>query len=545
MTELPDDLPQAVVAPPRPARSLRGIPLVWIIPILAALIGVWLAVDAIGDRGRTITIRFDTAEGLEPGKTLIRYKDVNIGEVERVTLSENRKHVLVTANIDRTAKALMVEDAQFWVVRPRFNGGQLSGIGTLLSGPYIAVGPGKSDKQKRVFVGLETAPVITSDVPGRQFQLHASDLGSIETGAPIYFRHIKVGEVSAYTLDKDGHGVSMKVFIQAPYDQYVGSASRFWNASGVDLALDASGIRLHTESLASVLVGGIAFETPPFVVRDTRAPANTVFKLYENRDQVMKLPDGEAQLLVMHFQDSLRGLVAGAPLDFRGVQVGEVISVNAEYDPLRERFNFPVKAVLYPERIRLLAPESEQANAGERVKQGLFKAVADRGFRAQLRTGNLLTNQLYIALDFFKDAKKVKTDWQTAVPELPTVQGNFVELQVSLAAILKKLEKIQFDEIATDVQKTLKTVDSTLKSVDKLVVNLDKNTAPELSNALKEFRATLNKAEHVLADDSPLQHEIRDTLREVSRAAQSLRTLTDMLDRQPEALLRGKREVKP
>ena len=542
MAELPDNLPQAVVSQKKPSRS---IPLVWIIPIIAALIGLWLAIDAIGDFGRTISIRFDTAEGLEAGKTLIRYKDVNIGEVKTVTLSKDRKHVLVTASIDKTAQALMVEDAQFWVVRPRFTGGQLSGISTLLSGAYISVGAGKSSKSKREFNGLEVTPILTSDLPGKQFQLHASDLGSIDIGAAIYFRHIKVGEVIAYTLDKNGNGVSLKIFVQAPYDQFVGSDARFWNASGIDLALDANGVRLQTQSLASVLLGGIAFESPPLTANDTPAAANTVFTLHHDHDQAMKPPDGVGQLFVMHFKESLRGLSPGAPLDFRGVQVGEVVSVSAEYEPGRDWFYFPVKAILYPERIRLLIPGSKPTNTAERVKSGLYKAIKDRGFRAQLRTGNLLTNQLYIALDFFKEAKPATPDWKIALPELPTVPGNFEELQVSLANILKSLEKVQFDQIATDLRGTLKTLDSSLKSIDKLVEGLDRNTGPELTNALKDFRSTLSKAEKTLSDEAPLQQDIRDTLREVSRAAQSMRTLTDMLDRQPEALLRGKQEIKP
>ncbi len=544
MTELPDDLPQAVVAPPK---QRRGIPLVWIIPAIAALIGIWLAIGAIGDLGRTITIRFDTAEGLEAGKTIIRYKDVNIGEINTVTLSKDRKHVLVTARIDKSAQELIVEDAQFWVVRPRFTGGQLSGVSTLLSGAYISVGAGKSKKHKREFVGPEVAPVLTFDQPGRAYQLHAKDLGSIDVGAPIYFRHIKVGEVTAFTLDKNGAGVSLKIFIQAPYDQFVGTDTRFWNASGIDLAFDANGVRLRTQSIASVLLGGIAFGSPPQSLNDTPAAPNTLFNLYRDRDLAMKPSDGEGQIFVMNFKESLRGLLPGAPLDFRGVQVGEVISVNAEYDPKRDWFYFPVKAVLYPERIRLLVPGAKQSNTAERVKRGLYKAVLERGFRAQLRTGNLLTSQLYVALDFFKEkeAEKVKLDWNTALPELPTVQGNFEELQVTLAHILKSLEKVQFDQIATDLQKTLKTLDNSLKGIDKLVENLDKTTGPELTQALKDLRATLSKADKVLSEDSPMQQDVHDTLREVSRAAQSLRALTDMLDRQPEALLRGKQETKP
>ena len=413
MADIPNDLPQAVVAPKKQQHSL---PLVWIIPIIAALIGLWLAIDAIGDLGRTVTISFDTAEGLEAGKTLIRYKDVNIGEIKTVTLSKDRKHVIVSASIDKTAQALMVEDAQFWVVRPRFTGGQLSGISTLLSGAYISVGTGKSSKSKREFVGLEVAPILNSDLPGKQFQLHANDLGSIDVGAAVYFRHIKVGEVIAYTLDKSGGAINIKIFVQAPYDHFVGSDSRFWNASGIDLALDANGVRLQTQSLASVLLGGIAFESPPLVTDNTPAPANSRFTLHRDRDQAMKPPDGEGQLFVMHFKESLRGLSPGAPLDFRGVQVGEVVSVSAEYEPGRNWFYFPVKAILYPERIRLLIPGSKPTNTAERVKTGLYKAIKDRGFRAQLRTGNLLLTSFILHSIFSKKPNQPRPTGKSLCP---------------------------------------------------------------------------------------------------------------------------------
>lgn len=532
MTELPDDLPQARVAPPSKGRPQ----LVWIIPIIAALIGLWLGVDALRDLRRTVTISFQTAEGLEPGKTRIRYKDVTIGEVKTVTLSPDRKRVLITARIDQSAEALMVQDTQFWVVRPRFSGGQLSGLSTLISGAYIAVGAGKSGSRQREFTGLETAPIVTGDMPGKPFLLHATELGSLDVGSPVYFRQIKVGEVTAYELDQSGSGLNLKIFIYTPYDRFVGNASRFWNASGVDVSFDANGLRLQTQSLTSVLLGGLAFETPPTVLIDSPAAADTVFTLNRDRATAMKSPDGEPQLFVMRFKESLRGLAAGAPVDFRGVQVGEVRSVGAEYDPDHEWFDFPVQVVLYPERIRLVSRSGrQQPDAAARIKRGLMKAMVERGFRGQLRTGNLLTGQLYIALDFFKDAKKISLNTSQQPMELPTIPGDFAELQTSLANVLKNLEKVKFDQIGADVH-------TTLKSIEQLALRLDKETAPEAKATLEELRHTLTGIERVLASDSPLQQDVRDAMREITRAAQSLRSLTDTLDRQPEALLRGKQE---
>ncbi|MDP1681756.1 MAG: MlaD family protein [Burkholderiales bacterium] len=538
MTKIPDDLPQAVVAAKR-----RRPQLIWIIPAIAALIGAWLAVDAVRDMSRTVTIRFQSAEGLEAGTTLIRFKDVTIGEVKTIALAPDRSHVLVTARLDQSAELLMMQDTRFWVVRPRFSGGQLSGVGTLFSGAYIAVGAGQSKIRQREFVGLEVAPILTEGLPGRQFLLHATELGSLDVGSPVYFRQIKVGEVTAYDLNKSGVGIDLKIFVHAPYDRFVGSFSRFWNASGVDITLDANGVRLQTQSLTSILIGGIAFETPPNVLIDNPAEANQKFTLHRDHATALKTPDGEPELFVLHFKESLRGLAPGAPVDFRGIIVGEVKSVGVEYDPAREWFDFPVQIMLYPKRIRLAVRDGKQhADAAERIKRGLLKAMVERGFRAQLRTGNLLTGQLYIALDFFKEAKKVSLNSKQQPMELPTVPGNFEELQVALATVIKNLSKVQFEQIGTDLQTVMKSLNVTLKSVDQLSQRLDNETAPEIRATLEELRHTLTGVERVLASDSPLQLDVRETMREISRAAVSLRSLADTLDRQPEALLSGKKE---
>ncbi|MBS1138079.1 MAG: hypothetical protein H6R11_2033 [Proteobacteria bacterium] len=254
MTETPQgpelpEIPAAVAVPRR-----RWSPsLVWLIPIVAAVIGGWLAVKGILERGPTVTIGFNTAEGLEAGKTRIKYKDVDIGLVKSIALAEDRKGVVVTAELTKQAEDFLVEDTRFWVVRPRVAGGSVSGIGTLFSGAYIGFDAGKSAVPRREFTGLETPPVVTAGLPGRHFILTSEDLGFLDIGAPIYFRRIPVGQVVAFELDKDGAGVTFKIFINAPYDRYVTGNTRFWQASGVDVTLDAGGFRVNTESLASIL----------------------------------------------------------------------------------------------------------------------------------------------------------------------------------------------------------------------------------------------------------------------------------------------------
>lgn len=531
-----EDLPEAV-----PAQGRHWPPrLIWIIPFLAALIGGWLAVEALLQRGPTVKISFLTAEGLEPGKTRVRYKDVNIGEVTAIAISKDRSHIIVTARFIREAAGYLTEDTRFWVVRPQFSGGQISGVGTLLSGAYIAVDVGKSTLPRRQFTGLEVAPIVTGDLPGRQFTLEAPDLGSLDVGSPVYFRRIKVGEVVAHELASDGGNVHIRIFVHGPYDHYVTTATRFWNASGVDVSLDANGLQVDTQSLSSILTGGLAFETPPNQEIAEPAAPGTPFILFKDRLTALRAPDGEPQIYLLHFQDSLRGLAPGAPVDFRGIVVGEVQSVDVSFDPAGQWFSFPVRVILYPHRMDTHFHGGVTGEAAEKVRDDLFKTLIEKGFRAQLRTGNLLTGQLYVALDFFPDAPKVKVDWNRRPLEIPTVPGTVEELQQSLAKLLKRIDKVPLEDIGRKARDTLATLDAAAHSLDALLRRLDRDLAPESRAVLAELRKTLAGIDKTLAADSPLQEDVREALRETTRAARSLRTLTDSLERTPESLLRGR-----
>jgi paraquat-inducible protein B len=542
MTETPPgpDLPEfpAAVAVPRRRWSPS---LVWLIPIVAAVIGGWLAVKGIMERGPVITIGFNTAEGLEAGKTRIKYKDVEIGLVKSIALAEDRKGVVVTAELTKQTEGFLVEDARFWVVRPRVAGGSVSGIGTLFSGAYIGFEAGKSAQQRREFTGLETQPVVTAGLPGRHFILASEDLGFLDIGAPIYFRRIPVGQVVAFELDKDGAGVTFKVFINAPYDRYVTGNTRFWQASGVDVTLDASGFRVNTESLASILIGGIAFQTPPDSTPAPQARENTAFTLFADRALALKHPDTVVETYRLVFKESVRGLSVGAPVDFRGFVIGEVAALNMELDAATSEVGMVVHVYLYPERFR-------RRNAGAQLamdSKATLDAMVARGLRAQLRTGNLLTGQLYVALDFFPKAPKAKLDWNSKPVELPVMPASLQELQATLAEITKKLEKVPFEGIGTDLRQTLQSLDRTLQNTDKLVQRVDKEVAPQARAAIEEARRTFAAAERTLAADAPLQQDARTALRELTRAAEALRVLADYLDRHPEALLRGKKEEQP
>jgi len=539
------DLPEAVAVPRR-----RFTPqLIWVVPIVAVLVGGWLAVKAILERGPTITISFKTAEGLEAGKTKIKYKDVEIGVVKTITLSANRKGIVATAELGKQAEEFLREDTRFFVVRPRITAGGVSGLGTLLSGGYIGMDIGKSRETRRDFVGLEVAPIVTGEEPGRQFVLHADDLGSADVGTPVYFRRVTVGQVVATSLDKDGKGVTFTIFINAPYDQYVTRNTRFWNASGIDVSLDAAGFQVHTESVVSILVGGIAFQVLPDLPPEPPADANASFTLFSDRAQAFKAPDTIVDTYLLVFDSSIRGLTPGAPVDFRGVTIGEVVRVGVSINPTTLVFHMPVEVKIFPRRLLpyqfvggVLQPASS-----EDVRRQRMKLFVERGLRAQLRTGNLLTGQLYVALDFFPNAPKTTVDFAKKPPEIPTIPGTFEELQVTLTGIVKKLDKLQIEEIGGDARKVLASLDETLKGVDVLLKRVDADVVPDLRRALESAGATLKSADAtlkntdtVLSSDSPLQSDLRQTLVELNRTLAAIRALADTLERHPESLLRGK-----
>ncbi len=536
---------------PKPSREKQRnwLPsLVWLIPIIAAIIGIALVVKILVDRGPVITVSFHTGEGIEAGKTKVKYKEVDIGEVQTVTLSKDRSQVLVTIQLAKNAEGFTAVDTHFWVVRPRLGAAGVSGLGTLLSGAYIGADAGTSEETTKNFKGLETQPTVTRDDSGKQFVLHADDLGSLDIGSPIFYRRIKVGRVSAYDLDADGKGVNLRIFIDTPYDKFVGANTRFWHASGLDIQVNSSGFKVNTQSLATVILGGLAFQS----TNDdpgTLSKENTTFLLAQSQNLAFKEPDGRSETVILHFNQSIRGLVPGATVEFRGVVLGEVKSVGIEYDPIRREFDMPVVIEIYPARLgRKYVKDQAQSNY---TQQQRIQFMVSRGLRAQLRTGNLLTGQLYIALDFFPKAPKVEVQASEMV-ELPTLPNGLDELQTQISTIATKVSKVPFEEIGKDLQKSLVTLNKTLTSAEKLAQTLNQDVAPEVSAAMKDVRKTLNNAnqtlssaDRTLSEDAPLQQDLRQTLQELSRAAASIKVLTDYLEQHPESLIRGKAPDNP
>lgn len=509
------------------------IPLVWVVPAVAAIIGGWLIVHTLLARGPTITVTFLDGEGVEAGKTRLRCQSVDIGVVQAVTLAPNRRTVDVTVETAGFAAPFFVTSARFWIVRPRLGASGVSGLGTLISGPFIAMDIGHSQRSARHFTGLETPPAVSGDAQGREFVLDSTEVGSVGVSAPVYLHHIEVGRVSAVALNSDGRGTTLKVFVEAPYDRFVTDDARFWNASGVDVQVNSEGIHVQTESVSTILAGGIAFEPLPGSTLATPAREDMRFVLARDRSAALMPPDGVPESYVLNFSQSLRGLARGAAVDFRGITIGEVAAINIVYDRKAGRYEFPIRINIYPQRL-----QSRYANAASRPdlqSHALVARMISQGLRAQLRTASLVTGQRYIALDFFPHAPGVAAHPELTPMPLPTLPGDLDQLEASLVSVAQKLDRLPLERIGEDA-------DGTLGSLNELLGQVSADVVPEAKSALGQARTTLLQTQQALSPDAALQTDLGNALKSIGRAADSLKILADYLDRHPEALIRGKTE---
>jgi paraquat-inducible protein B len=529
------------VTPPQPGGysdphivRRRHFPIVWVVPLIASLIGIAMLVHSWLAAGPRIYIEFTEARGLEAGKTHISYKDVVVGTVSGVSLSEDHSKVIAVVDMAQSVRDMLKADTRFWIVRPQIGASGISGIETLLSGVYITLDPGTSSEPQTHFSGLDEPPLVTSGLAGTSYVLTAADIGSLGGGSPIYFHHLRAGRIVSYKLGADGKTVAIRAFVDAPYDRFVTTDTRFWNASGVDVSISAAGMKVETQSLATIVAGGVAYDDPPGIGNAAPAAAQSVFTLGGTRSEAMADPDGPPTYFRMRFDQPLRGLLPGAPLEFFGVNIGEVTRVTVDFDPPTQKFSVLVDVVAYTRRLGSVLAKFPTAN-GDQEKVALFiGSLVHNGLRAQARTGNLLTGQLYIALDFMKSVPPAAYDATSRPLLIPTTPGTFDKLQGQVGAIVARLDRLPLDSIGKGLDHDIQQLGTTLQL-------LNTSTLPKASDALTDARGVLQGAGGALDSNSTLQLNLNDLMQELTRAARSLRVLSDTLAAHPESLIRGRR----
>jgi paraquat-inducible protein B len=537
-----------------PRISKRAGPsVVWLIPLITAIVGGWLIVKTVSEKGPVATISFKTAEGIEVGKTKVKYKNVEVGVVEGVQFSEDFKDVVLTVQFNKGTESFFRRNTRFWVVKPQLSFRGATGLSTLISGAYIEIEPGRGSPQYH-FTGLEEQPVVTSDEVGKKVVLIAEKLRSIDVGSPVYYRGIQAGEVLGHELGNDRRSVYIHAFIKDPYAQLVRGNTRFWNVSGMDISMTADGLNVRTESMAALIYGGIAFDTPDSLERGGDDVESLIYTLYDDYDTIQKYAYTRKINFVMYFEGSVRGLSIGAPVEFKGIRVGSVLDISLEFDREATSFRIPVLVEIEPERIMLTDDDGATPYA-------TIQTLVDKGLRARLQTGSLITGQLYVELGMFPDTPaRLVAAADSAAPELPTIPAGLGAITDSIEAFVAKLNRVQVDKIgeqllgslegankllnAPEIHTAVSELDNAMEALKSILTKADKAdiraTITAARNALQKVDQTLTLTNRILQPNSPLQYNLIEMISELEETARSIRTLVESLERQPQALILGK-----
>jgi paraquat-inducible protein B len=511
----------------------------WLIPIVAAGLVLYLGYSALADRGPIVTLVMATADGLTVDQTEVKHKAVTVGTVTGIKLSPDAKTVLVQVRMVGGSEAMYTDAARFWVVRPRLSAGSLTGIETLVSGAYVEVDPGAAGGKKQLqFTALRQPPGRQSDEPGQVYVLAARHLGSLGTGSPVYYRDVEVGQVLSYELGAGLGPVTLRVFVREPFDEFVHAGTQFWNASGLSLTVGADGMRVVLQSLQTLLSGGIAFETPSNDGEDAASPEGARFELYDDKAAADDAFYQQRIPYVTYFRSSVQGLSSGSPVQISGVRVGSVSDVRLVYDPDARAMVARVAFDLQPQRIL-----SKNAADQARATVDVVKAFSGSTMRVTLESSNLLTGTRDLSIEYGKGgAGAAPLDAREGEARvLPSEAGGIDSLTASLADVASKVDKIPFAKIGDNTN-------ATLASIQRLVDKIDATATPaleQLPGVMAQVSDAARSANGVLGasgygQDSEFQHDLARMMREMGDTARSFRSLSDYLDRHPEALLRGR-----
>jgi paraquat-inducible protein B len=552
----------AAGVPTAAKRRQRRIPLIWLVPLVTALIGAWLAWDTLSKKGPTITIEFTNAGGLTPGQSQLKFKDVPLGTVKAIDISPDFTKVLVTVETTREAEPMLTDKTIFWIVKPQLFAGRISGLDTLLSGSYIGMLPSaEKGRAKRHFVGNVDPPILETSIPGTVFKLETKRIGSISLGSPIFYRDIEVGAVLGWDLADMARHVTVHAFVRAPFDQYVHEDSLWWDASGVSVKLESNGIKVQLESIRALLLGGIAFDTDPDRKSKTAA-ADQVFPLYPTRDAANNAGYGRRLHMLSYFEASVAGLQVGADVTLHGLKIGEVTDLGLVFDAQRQRIVVPVHYVVEADRVEGVAGQYANVAPGFVAEE-----MVRRGFRATLDTSSILTGGKVLALRYIADAPPAELGHQGDEYVVPSSEtGGLDTITRSAAELLGKINSIDFAAIGKSITGTAKGLDElvnseqlkrTMASLQVAVadaqdfmrkLNTDSGPAlarlPQIAKSLDDSLVQVNRLAASLntgyGDNSRFSREIDRLLPQLNETARSFRALADLLSRNPEALLLGR-----
>jgi paraquat-inducible protein B len=515
---------------------------IWLVPVFAAAVVLWLAWRGLAQRGPEITIAFNDAGTLEAGQTPVKYKGVDVGRVERIELAADVSHVLVHARMSRGVEPYLAQGARFWIVQPRVGAQGISGLTTLVSGAYLEMYPGRGAAQ-RSFTGLEQPPVLQPNTPGTSITLLSPSGGSLIPGSPITYRGVDVGEIQGSSFAPADKQVEIYAFVRAPYDRLVHPQTRFWNAAGIDVVAGAQGVRLRVSSWEQLLAGGVSFDTPEWALGGSPSAGGSTFQLYDSRAEALLYPHGTPLVYRLRFTGNTRGLQSGTPVELEGTSIGEVTAAQLMYDPRTK--SLYTEATIALDASAVTIPGLPQAPTEQHiaaVRAGLASLV-EHGLRAQLMSSSLLIGEKMVALEVVPSAAPARVQQIAGVAELPTAQA--ADIDAILASVQDAVSRIDRAAAGPKLGHALDQLDSTLTHLNQLATQLQ----PETKSLIASLEATSQAAQRtaqaagaMLGANGAVNVDVPNLMRELNDAARSVRELADYLDRHPEALLRGRRD---
>ncbi len=529
---------QATQALREKARRMSPI---WFVPMVAAAIGLWMAWHSYATRGTLITISMDTAEGIEAGKTLVKARNVAVGRVEKVQLSDAFDHIIVTARMAPGTQRLLRADTQFWVVKPRIGRAGISGLGTVLSGAFIRVQPGQSDSHADEFVALEQPPATPPDAQGLRIALSSEQADAASAGDPVSFQGYDVGRVESAEFDITTRQLRYRLFIRPPFDRLVTSNTRFWSRSGLSVTLNSEGLSVDVSSLEGLFGGGIAFGVPAGLSQGEPVAENSHFVLYADEEAARQGSFDRHLSFILMIEDTVRGLSQGAPVEFRGVRVGTVAEVPYQFRQASletlVRAAIPVLIHIEPQRLGTFGGAADDATWRAR-----FDDLIEDGLRASLKAGNLLTGALFVDLNFYPDAASARPGTPVdGLVEFPTVASGLTQLEHKLGRTLDKLNALPIEPVLDQLEGRLDDAAGLLEKLDAVTGRLDQLlSSPQtqglpaaLLHSLEEMRMTLGGFQ----PGGSAYQDLGSTLRRIDRMLQDLQPLLRTLDQQPNALI--------
>ena len=532
---------QPSTAPKSRAKRLSdAISPIWFVPLLALLIGLWMVIHAIAQTGPVITLSIQSAEGIQSG-TEIRARSVKVGEVNRVELSDDAHSVFIKARLNPEYEHLLGQNARFWVVKPRIGPEGISGLSTVLSGTYIELLPDMTeDEPIKAFSVLDQPPIALADANGLRIGLDSDSASSLSVGDPVIFKGYTVGRVESSTFDPKERRIHYNIYIFHQYRTLITQNTHFWLTSGINFTLTSEGFKAGIGSLETLVSGGVTFEVTEGVDPGPAVAENSRFRLYHDEDDAKQGSYSQYIEYVVLVDDSVRGLIEGAPVEYRGMRVGTVTSLPWHIKSLSENnqrgFQIPVLIRIEPQRLQPVVTDDDL-----RHTRASLDAMIKHGMRASLVTGNMLTGALFVDLSVVDKPAPYRPQLYDGKPVFPSQAGGFSQITGKVATLLDNLNSLQLGSVVNHLNMTLKNTSDLAEQLTQTVKGLNNVMAsPEFKQLPADIQQSIRSLRNTMdgfSQQSPTYRELQGTVTQLNQLLRNAQPAIRKISEKPNALI--------